>query len=84
MIADAGSGQITVTAGTGFIRATDDALDTLLYFDFPNLTATTITDQTVRYVGRGHSAAPAVGYYKLFLEQQRKMILSALSLKKIA
>jgi 2-oxoglutarate dehydrogenase E1 component len=38
--------------------------------------------QAVRYVGRGPSAAPAVGYYKLFLEQQRKLILSALSTKK--
>ncbi len=36
--------------------------------------------QAVRYVGRGPSAAPAVGYYKLFLEQQRKLVLSALSL----
>jgi len=35
--------------------------------------------QGVRYEGRGPSAAPAVGYYKLFLEQQRKIILSALS-----
>lgn len=39
-----------------------------------------ITDkQDVRYEGRDPSAAPAVGYYKLFLEQQRKLILSALS-----
>ena len=38
--------------------------------------------QTVHYAGRGPSAAPAVGYYKLFLEQQRKLILSALSTKK--
>jgi len=37
------------------------------------------TGQSVRYVGRSPSAAPAVGYYKLFLEQQRKLILSALS-----
>jgi len=35
--------------------------------------------QGIRYEGRGPSAAPAVGYYKLFLEQQRKLILSALS-----
>jgi len=35
--------------------------------------------QSIRYEGRGPSAAPAVGYYKLFLEQQRKIILSALS-----
>jgi 2-oxoglutarate dehydrogenase E1 component len=38
-------------------------------------------EQSVRYIGRGPSAAPAVGYYKLFLEQQRKLILSALSTK---
>ena len=38
------------------------------------------SDQTVSYIGRGPSAAPAVGYYKLFLEQQRKLILAALSL----
>jgi 2-oxoglutarate dehydrogenase E1 component len=38
--------------------------------------------QAIRYTGRGPSAAPAVGYYKLFLEQQRKLILSALSTKK--
>ena len=37
--------------------------------------------QAIRYTGRGPSAAPAVGYYKLFLEQQRKLILSALSTK---
>lgn len=36
-------------------------------------------EQSIRYIGRGPSAAPAVGYYKLFLEQQRKLILSALS-----
>ncbi len=37
--------------------------------------------QNIHYVGRGASAAPAVGYYKLFLEQQRKLVLSALSTK---
>ncbi len=38
--------------------------------------------QQLTYIGRGHSAAPAVGYYKLFLEQQRKLVLSALKLNK--
>lgn len=56
VIADAGSGQITVTAGTGFIRATDDALDVLKYFDFGNLTATTIPVSSTRYIGVEYNA----------------------------
>ena len=40
------------------------------------------SDQSISHAGRGPSAAPAVGYYKLFLKQQRKLVLSALKLKK--
>ena len=35
-------------------------------------------DQKLRYVGREGSPAPAVGYYKLHVEQQRKLVAEAL------
>jgi 2-oxoglutarate dehydrogenase E1 component len=38
--------------------------------------------QQLSHTGRGPSAASAVGYYKLFLKQQRKLVLSALKLRK--
>jgi len=35
--------------------------------------------QSIRYVGRRSASAPAVGYYQLFLKQQRQLVLDALS-----
>lgn len=55
-ITDAGSGQIEVSAGTGAIRATNDKVDTLYWFDFPALSATTITDGSTEYVGVQYNA----------------------------
>jgi len=39
------------------------------------------TGQTLHYVGREGSPAPAVGFYKLHVEQQRKLVNEALSLE---
>ncbi len=39
-------------------------------------------NQKLKYVGREGSPAPAVGYYKLHVEQQRKLVSEALTVKK--
>ena len=36
--------------------------------------------QKLEYVGREGSPAPAVGFYKLHVEQQRKLVADALSI----
>ncbi len=36
-------------------------------------------EQQIRYIGRRSASAPAVGYYQLFLKQQRQLVLDALS-----
>lgn len=49
-IADAGGGNITVTAGECFIRATASETASLEYRDFAALTSTAIPTDTTRYV----------------------------------
>lgn len=39
-------------------------------------------NQKLKYVGREGSPSPAVGYYKLHVEQQRKLVSEALTVKK--
>ncbi|MGB5709064.1 MAG: 2-oxoglutarate dehydrogenase E1 component [Arenicellales bacterium] len=39
-------------------------------------------NQELKYVGREGSPSPAVGYYKLHVEQQRKLVSEALTVKK--
>lgn len=55
-INDAGSGNITVDAITGYIRATNDATDTLLAFNASALGSTAIPSDTVRYIGVEYNA----------------------------
>lgn len=50
-ITDAGGGTVNVAAGSGYIRATDDILDTLLAFDWPAVTGQAITTDAARYIG---------------------------------
>ena len=50
-INDATSGDITVDAGTGFIRATDSPTAELLFFDWSALSTTSIPVDTTRFVG---------------------------------
>ena len=55
-INDAGSGNITVDLGSGYIRATDSAVAELLMFDWSALGSTAITTDTTRYVGVEYNA----------------------------
>lgn len=51
-ISDAGSGVITVTSGTGLIRATDSDVATIYFTDFPASSPAnvTLTDQVDNYI----------------------------------
>jgi hypothetical protein len=51
IMTDVGSSKIAVSAGTGFIKATDDDNTTLLFFDFPAPLDITIPADSVRYIG---------------------------------
>ena len=60
-ITDAGSGQIDVAAGEGYIRATDDRLDTLEACAWSASLATALTDNALNYVYVFYNAGtPAV------------------------
>lgn len=51
VISDAGSSYIAVTAGTGFIKATDDDNATLMFFDWPAPSNIAIPANSTRYIG---------------------------------
>jgi hypothetical protein len=51
VITDATGGYIAVTAGTGFIKATDDDNAPLLFFDFPAPANIQIPASSTRYIG---------------------------------
>lgn len=51
VISDAGSNTINVTAGTGFIKATDSDTAQLLSFDWPASNGLSVPANSVRYVG---------------------------------
>jgi len=55
-ITDAGSDTIDVTSGSGFIRAVNDSLEALCFFDWPASTGLSIPDDTIRYVGVEYNA----------------------------
>jgi hypothetical protein len=60
-IADAGGGNITVTAGYGLIKATNAAFGVLYFCDWANLTATAIPVNTARWIGVEYNAgAPQI------------------------
>lgn len=50
-ITDVGSGNITVSAGTGALRSTDSRVGQLLFFDWGALSSTAIPSDTIRYIG---------------------------------
>jgi len=56
VISDNGGGNITVSAGTGFIRATDSDVAELPTFDWPALGSTAIPSNTTRYIGVEYNA----------------------------
>jgi len=51
LITDAGSSKVAVTAGTGFIKATDDDNAQLMFFDWPAPADITIPADSIRYIG---------------------------------
>lgn len=51
VISDAGGGFIAITAGTGFIKATDDDNAELMFFDFPAPANIEIPADSTRYIG---------------------------------
>jgi hypothetical protein len=51
VISDATGGYIAVTAGTGFIKATDDDNAQLMFFDFPAPANIQIPSSSTRYIG---------------------------------
>ena len=61
VITDAGSGNITVAVGTGYIRATDSSVVQLLFMDWSALGSTAIPSDTTRYIGVEYNAgSPAI------------------------
>lgn len=56
VITDAGSSKVAVTAGTGFIKATDDDNAQLMFFDWPAPSDITIPASSVRYIGVEYNA----------------------------
>ena len=55
-ITDATGGYVAVSAGTGFIKATDDDNAQLLFFDFPAPANIAIPAGTTRYIGVEYNA----------------------------
>lgn len=51
VLANPGGANITVTSGTGFIRATDSETAELSFFDWPALGSTAIPTDTTRFIG---------------------------------
>lgn len=56
VMTDAGSSNIAVTAGTGFIKATDDDNAQVLFFDWPAPSNIAIPASSVRYIGVEYNA----------------------------
>ncbi|MEX2006795.1 MAG: MerR family DNA-binding transcriptional regulator [Candidatus Saccharimonadales bacterium] len=56
VITDAGSGNINVSAGTGLIRATDDDIAELKFFDWAAASGIAIPANSKRYVGVQYNA----------------------------
>jgi len=54
--ADAGSSKVSVTAGTGFIKATDDDNAQLMFFDWAAPSDITIPANSSRYIGVEYNA----------------------------
>ncbi|MEI6810935.1 MAG: hypothetical protein WCK60_02705, partial [Candidatus Nomurabacteria bacterium] len=50
-ITDAGSGKISVAAGTGLLRPANSAISTVYYADWPAMNNITIPTNSIRYVG---------------------------------
>jgi hypothetical protein len=60
-ITDAGGGSVNVAAGTGLIRATNSAIATVYYFDWPASNGLAITANSIRYIGvEYNSGSPQV------------------------
>jgi len=55
-ITDAGSETIDVSAGTGFIRATDSDVAELVFFDWNAVSGTSVPTNTTRYIGIEYNA----------------------------
>jgi hypothetical protein len=51
IISDATGGYISITAGTGFVKATDDDNAQLMFFNFPSPSNIQIPSGTTRYIG---------------------------------
>lgn len=49
-LTDGGAGTVDIAAGSGFIRATNNALDDLLAFDLAAVSALVLTDQQINYI----------------------------------
>ena len=56
VISDVGSGNVTIAAGTGAIRATNSTVAQLLFFDWSELATQAITANSIRYVGVEYNA----------------------------
>ena len=56
ILADAGGGNVDVSAGTGFVRATNSALAQLLFFDWPAVSGFSVTSDTTSYFGVEYNA----------------------------
>lgn len=59
-VSDNGDGSVAVTAGTGLIRATDDELDTLLWFDWAASDPVALTDDNINYVYADYNSGSPV------------------------
>lgn len=55
-ITDGGGGNVDISAGSGLIRATDDATDSLLWCDWSASTGNAIPSDTTRYIGIEYNA----------------------------
>jgi hypothetical protein len=64
VVSDGGSNTVDVTAGTGFIRATDSRVVTLLFFDWPAVTGLSVPSDTTRYVGVQYNSGTPQAFVK--------------------
>lgn len=64
VVTDGGSNTVDVAAGTGFIRATDSKVVTLLFFDWPAVTGLSVPSGTTRYVGVQYNSGTPQAFVK--------------------